>query len=117
MGAEIRRQQRKEETKKGRMSRLQLKDVDSKSVDDNKPQFSGLTLRLNSVELDLQSPRTRRHSANSAAGPSPSSKRTRHPPSGYLNVFDMPATPPLSSVGGQMSDASRSELQNMELDE
>ena len=53
------------------------------------------------------------HTNNYSSGNNNNNNNNNMPPSGYLNVFDLPATPPLSSCGGIMSDGSEQVLNDM----
>ena len=109
-------------------------DADSQSVGGH-PEDHGFTLRINSVDVDRiedlkghslrhrvqrsqSMPRSHSLSRNGVtAYHGQNGQNHRGPPSGYLHAFDLPATPPLSSCGGMMSDGSFSRSEQVEIDD
>ena len=135
LGAEIRRQQQRES---------KLEDLNSEHGPPGHRHDDGpFTLRINSVDVDRiedfkghslrfrsqSMPRRRRtvlsdHRMNTMNGNGHNVLHRGRPgpgpgplPSGYLHALDLPATPPLSSCGGMMSDGSFSRSEQVEIDD
>ena len=119
LGAEIQRQQQRE-------WRLEVPDRGPPRTDSDCHSVgggadNGFTLRINSVDVDriedLKGQSLGARARRSQSMPRRSRLSDRGPPSGYLHAFDLPATPPLSSCGGMLSDGSYSRSEQVEIDE